>query len=103
VWISQADKSVTELYGPQLHGDTLVGFVKGTGQYIEVPVADIQLMKAPMFSPLKTALFAGTVAIGTALIVTSVQGSAPYCANFAAGSANNGVIQPCNTTNGQPH
>jgi hypothetical protein len=52
---------------------------------------------------MKTALFAGTIAIGGALLLASVTGSAPYCANFAAGAANNGVVQPCNTTNGQPH
>jgi hypothetical protein len=98
VWISKADKSVTELYGPQLHGDTLVGFVKGTGQYMEVPIADIQLMKAPMFSPMKTALFVGTAAIGSALALTAVMGNggsggANVC--FPPGGLNQGLPVPC--------
>jgi hypothetical protein len=94
---------VTEIYGGKVNGDTLVGFVKNTGLYVEIPVSQIQLMRAPLFSPMKTALFAGTVAIGGALLLAQLTGSAPYCANFAGGSANNGLVQPCNTTNGQPH
>jgi hypothetical protein len=103
VWVTQPDKSVTELYAPQLKGDTLVGFVKGTGAYVEIPVANIQIMKAPQVSAMKTALFAGTVAIGGALLLAQVTGSAPYCANFAPGAANNGLVQPCGTTNGKPN
>jgi len=102
VWVSQASKTgMIDMYNPQLHGDTLAGFDK-EGGFVEIPIGDVQLMRAPMSSPGKTALLAATAAIGTALIITHIQGGVDYCANFAPGSANNGLVQPCNTTYGKP-
>ena len=102
VWVTQAGQTgLKDLYNPQLHGDTLVGFDKG-GAYFEMPIGDVQLMKAPVAAPAKTALFAATVAVGTALIITHVQGGVDYCANFAPGAANNGLVQPCGTIYGKP-
>jgi len=102
VWVTQAGKQgMMDLYNPQLHGDTLAGFDKNGGFY-EMPVGDVQLMRAPMAAPGKTALLAASIAIGSALIITQVQGSSAYCANYGAGSNNNGVPQPCGTTYGKP-
>ena len=97
VWITQSDKTVTELYNPQIKGDsgdTLVGFSR-TGEYLEMPVANVQLMKTAMASPMRTALLAGTVAVGTALIVSRIQGTAPTNLCFPPGGANMGVPVPC--------
>jgi hypothetical protein len=96
IWVTQTDKTVTELFGPQVRGDTLVGFEKGTGQYVEIPVSNVQLMRAPLLSPMKTALFAGTIAIGGALLLTQVtgtNGAANVC--FPPGGANMGLPVPC--------
>lgn len=102
VWVTQAgSNAMIDMYNPQLHGDTLAGFDK-EGGFVEIPIESVQLMRAPMASPGKTALLAATAAIGTALVITHIQGGVDYCANFAPGSANNGLVQPCNTANGKP-
>jgi hypothetical protein len=102
VTVTQPDKSTVDLYNPQIHGDTLVGFVGKSGQYMEIPLTSVQLMRAQEVSLGRTMLLAGALSIGAALLVSQTQGSAPYCANFAPGSANNGLPQPCGTTNGKP-
>ena len=103
VWVTQAGKDgMMDLYNPTLHGDTLAGFDKNGGFY-ELPIGDVQLMRAPMAAPAKTALLAASIAIGSALIITNVQGSSAYCANFAPGSSNNGLVQPCGTIYGKPN
>ena len=55
-----------------------------------------------MAAPGKTALLAATAAMGTALVMTRIQGNVDNCIGFAPGSANNGLPQPCNTTYGKP-
>ena len=102
VWVTQAGKDgQIDMYNPQLHGDTLAGFDK-TGGFVEIPIESVQLMRAPMAAPGKTALLAATAAIGTALVITHIQGGVDNCIAFAPGSANNGLPQPCNTTYGKP-
>ena len=80
VWVTQSDKTVVELFKPLIKGDnsdTLAGFTK-SGDYVAMPMANVQIMKAPMASPARTVLLAGSVAIvGTALIVGDIQSSAP--------------------------
>ena len=97
VWITNTDKTVMELYNPQIKGDsgdTLVGFSK-TGEYTEMPVANVQLMRTKMASPMRTALLAGSVALGTALIISKVQGTAPTNLCFPPGGGNMGLPVPC--------
>jgi hypothetical protein len=55
-----------------------------------------------MSSPGKTALLAATAAIGSALIITHIQGNTANCASYGAGSDNNGTPQPCGTQFGKP-
>jgi len=106
IWVTTADKKVVEMYNPQIKGDsgdTLVGFASKTGGYTEIPVSQVQIMKAQEVSLAKSMVLAGAISIGMALLVSQTQGSAPYCANFAPGAANNGLVQPCGTTNGKPN
>lgn len=68
VWITQADQSVVELSGPQLFGDTLVGYVRG--EFLELPTGDVQrvMMRRPALA--KTiALAVASTAAATAVAV----------------------------------
>lgn len=95
VWVTRAGSNEQlDLYNPQLHGDTLAAFDR-TGGFLEMPVADVQLMRAPMASPGKTALLAATAAIGTALVISHIQGGTDNCVKFNPGAGNNGLPVPC--------
>ena len=95
VWVTQAGQTgLKDLYNPQLHGDTLAGFEK-TGSYIEMKIEDVQLMRAPMAAPAKTALLAASLAVGTALVITHVQGSSTNCVRFNPGAGNDGLPVAC--------
>jgi len=72
VWVTRPDDSTLQLFNPELHGDTLVGFDKGA--YTEVPLADVRIMRAHVLSPMKTALFASGIAIGAAVTVVELTG-----------------------------
>ena len=100
VWVTQTGKTAMfDIYNPQMHGDTLAGFDK-EGGFMEMNIQDVQLMRAPMASPGRTALLAATLAVGTALVITHIQGNVPNCIGFQPGAANNGVPIPCGTTSG---
>ena len=95
VWVTQTGNSQTmDLYNPTLHGDTLAAFDR-TGGFVEIPIASVQLMKAPMSSPGRTALLAATTAIGTALIISHIQGKVDNCVRCNPGGGNNGLPVPC--------
>jgi len=95
VWVTSAkNTALFDIYNPQLHGDTLAGFDKAGG-FMEMKIEDVQLMRAPMASPGRTALLAGTLAIGTALIITHIQGGVDNCVRFNPGGGNNGLPVPC--------
>ena len=99
VSVTQADNTVVDLYNPQIkgeNGDTLVGFMGKTGAYFEMPLTDVKLMRAQDVSMGRTMLFAGTVAIGGALLLAKVAGTnggANLC--FPPGGANMGLPVPC--------
>jgi len=95
VWITRAGNTdQLDVYNPQLHGDTLAGFDRNGG-FFEMSIGDVQLMRAPLSSPGKTALLAATAAIGTALIITHIQGGTDNCIRFNPGGGNNGLPVPC--------
>ena len=68
VWLWKSDSSVVLMRGPHFlpNSDTLVGVVEG--EYQEVPLSDIQQVKASRSAPLQTAAL--VVGAG-ALVVTS--------------------------------
>lgn len=68
VWVTRADQSVVEVSGPQLFGDTLVGYVNG--QFQELPTASLQQVVMRRAARGKTiALIAASTAGAAALIV----------------------------------
>lgn len=73
VWVTQPDDRVVELSNPQVHGDTLAGFADGN--YVEMPLSSVKLMKGQFPAPARTALLAGVAAIGTAAIVAAMMGN----------------------------
>jgi hypothetical protein len=95
VWVTGTDNSVQDLYNPQIHGDTLVGFQKGNGGYVEMALSDVKLMKAEFAAPMRTALLAATVAVGTALVISRIQGTSPTNLCFPPGGGNMGLPLPC--------
>jgi hypothetical protein len=92
VWVTQPDNTVVEMSNPQVHGDTLVGFVNGA--YTEMSLGDVKLMKAKFSSPGRTAVLAGSVAIGTALAVTALMGSGSGSTCY---DRSTGGVMPCIT------
>jgi hypothetical protein len=72
VYVTHADKSIVEMSGPQVFGDTLVGYING--QFQEVPTAEIRRVAMKRPDRAKTiALIAGstTVAVGVAVWMAS--------------------------------
>lgn len=67
VWITQTNQSVFEVSGPQVFGDTLVGYVNG--QFRELPTADVKQVSVRRAARGKTIALiaagtAGAAAIG---------------------------------------
>ena len=75
VWVTTADQSVLNLYNPQVHGDTLVGFIAGVGTYTEMPISDVKIMRANFPAPGRTAVVVAAGAIGAAVMVAALMGS----------------------------
>lgn len=105
VWVTEPNHQTVDLYNPQVHGDTLVGFDKGA--YTEIPLGDVQIMKANFPAPLRTALLAGGAAIGTAAVVAVLMGSGttPYQASTCI-TPGTDFVTPCpnpNDPNGSVH
>src|ERR1700751_3835137 len=57
VWVTEPNKQIVEIWNPTIHGDTLAGFE--SGQFDEIPLDDVKLMKASEINPGRTALLAG--------------------------------------------
>lgn len=73
VWVTHADQSVAEVSGPQVFGDTLVGYVNGG--FVELPTAAIKqvVMRRPARGKtmaLVAASIAGAAAV--AVVVSSI-------------------------------
>jgi hypothetical protein len=89
VWVYKADSSVVLVRGPHFlpGGDTLVGLVEGS--YQEMPLSDIQQVKATRSAPMRTtALVVGGVGVvvGTVLVIKkSNQSGDATCAATTAG------------------
>ncbi len=68
VWVTQADQTTVEVSGPQMFGDTLVGYVNG--EFKELPTADVQRVTMRRPARAKTiALVAASTAVAAGLAV----------------------------------
>ncbi len=78
VWVTKTDNTVLALGSPHVVGDTLTGFVKG-GEYLEMPLSNVQSMRASVAAPHRTALLVGTVtlvgAVATFYAIHNTSGS----------------------------
>jgi len=63
VWVTQPDRSVIELSGPDVRGDTLRGFVDG--KYQEMPVSQAVEIRVRERDTGRTAVLVGTAAGAT--------------------------------------
>lgn len=72
IWVTNADRSVVEVSGPQVFNDTLVGYIAGT--FSELPAQDITKVTVKRSAKGKTmALVAGSI-VGAAAIGVVISG-----------------------------
>jgi len=72
VWITQSDQSVVEVSGPQVFGDTLVGYVNGA--FLELPTADVKRVVVRRAARAKTVALIAAGAAGAAAIAVWMSG-----------------------------
>ena len=83
VWVTKTDNTVVALQSPQIIADTLGGFVKG--DFIEMPLSSVQVLRARQAAPRRTLLLVGGVtvasvlALGIAFHSASAPPSGPAC------------------------
>ena len=73
VWVTRDDRSIVEVNGPQVCGDTLVGYIGG--EFQELPTAQIQRVTVKRSAKGKTmALVAASIAGAAALgvVISSI-------------------------------
>ena len=95
IWVTTSQNpNYSELRSPSLHGDTLAGF-DANGTYVEMPISDVKLMKAKYISTTKTAIFAGTAAIGSAALLVAVTGTNGPANVCFVPATSTGIPSPC--------
>lgn len=85
VWVTQADRSRIVVNGPQVFGDTLVGYIAGTFQ--ELPTADIAQVVIKRAAKGRTmaliaASIAGAAALGVFISGIGDRGNETDCNEF---------------------
>lgn len=66
VWVTYSDETVAEVSGPQVFGDTLVGYIGG--EFTEIPTAQVKLVTMRESAKGKTiALVAASTAVAAGL------------------------------------
>ena len=72
-WVTSTDQSVVLVSGPQVVGDTLVGYVNGT--YEEMPSAQLKQVVVQRPASTRTALLVATIAVGMGGFIYAITGS----------------------------
>jgi hypothetical protein len=72
-WITETDQSVVVITGPQVVGDTLVGYIKGV--YEEVPVSQFKGVSVEKNATSKTVLLVSAITVGFGGMVYALMGS----------------------------
>jgi hypothetical protein len=73
-WVTVADQPMAVISGPQMVGDTLVGYING--QYEELPRANVKQIIVQRNAPTRTALLATAIALGVGGFAYVLTGSA---------------------------
>jgi hypothetical protein len=76
VWVTRADQSVVEVTGPQVFGDTLVGYIDG--EFYELPTSDLRRAVIRQPARAKTIGLAVAGVAVTAALVAMVAGNENY-------------------------
>ncbi len=81
VWVTTADNSQVALLSPRVRADTLGGLAEGV-HYVEIPLSNVQSMRARQAAPRRTLLLMGglTLALGTLVASASSGTGAPSSA-----------------------
>jgi hypothetical protein len=72
-WVTANDQSVVLVSGPQVVGDTLVGYVNGT--YEEMPSTQLKQVVVQAPANTRTALLVSAIAVGIGGFVVAITGS----------------------------
>jgi hypothetical protein len=72
-WVTASDQSVVIVSGPQVMGDTLVGYVKGV--YEEMPAAELKEVRIEKPATSKTVMLVSAITVGFAGMVYALAGS----------------------------
>lgn len=82
-WVTEGDESVVLVEGPQLVGDTLVGYVNG--KYEEIPTAQFKQVVVKKAATTRTVLLVSAIAVGfggMAYAMTGGGGSNKYTPDY---------------------
>jgi hypothetical protein len=72
-WVTEGDQTVVVVSGPQVVGDTLVGYVNGV--YEEMPTAQFKQVLVRRPATAKTVLLVGAITAGFGAMVYALIGS----------------------------
>lgn len=72
-WITESDHSIVLITGPQVVGDTLVGYVEG--QYQEIPKSQFSELRVQKNATSRTVLLVSAIAVGFGGMVYAMTGS----------------------------
>jgi hypothetical protein len=84
IWVTEANDSVLAFDNPQMHADTLAGYV--VGAYREMPMSDVKFVRARTLNAGRTAVLAGALALaaaGAVVSLTGTKGQSNICFNGA--------------------
>src|SRR5579872_4992321 len=73
IWVTEMNDSVLSVDNPQMHADTVAGYV--VGGYREIPMADVKFVRARELNAGRTAVLAGAAALAIAGGIVSLTGS----------------------------
>lgn len=76
VWVTRGDQSVVVVTGPQLFGDTLVGYVNGT--FEEMPTAGLKQVLVKRRARGKTVALIAAGTVGLAAATLALTGKSDY-------------------------
>lgn len=75
VWVTRADQTVVQVSGPQVFGDTLVGYVNG--EFQELPTAEVTRVAMRRPARAKTIALIAASTAGATLLAVWISGLGP--------------------------
>jgi hypothetical protein len=72
IWVTETNDSLITVDKPQMHRDTLAGFVAGA--FRELPIDSVKFVRARLLDAGRTAVLVGAGALGVAAAVVALTG-----------------------------